>query len=213
MNLVFAADAIASNAAMTLALVLIGAAVGVVAFVGFNTYDERQAIRNSMRQLEEYGQPGTVETERERELLRPAYERALAPVMGGFINAGRKLFPTDFVSRTRKKHQAAGRYDPAAVDRFLALQIVSLLLIPVAFVLFPVMNVLHMSLKMNLIIFLLLTAVALMLPDLAAQQRHRRSPEGDSAFPAGHSGPARHQRRSGSGLRAGAGPNGRVGPG
>ena len=164
MNLVFAADAIASNAAMTLALVLIGAAVGVVAFVGFNTYDERQAIRNSMRQLEEYGQPGTVETERERELLRPAYERALAPVMGGFINAGRKLFPTDFVSRTRQKHQAAGRYDPAAVDRFLALQIVSLLLIPVAFVLFPVMNVLHMSLKVNLIIFLLLTAAAVMLP-------------------------------------------------
>lgn len=163
--MILAEALLTGNAAMTVGLVLLGAAVGLAVYVGISTYFEKQAIRNSIRQLEEYGQAGAVETARDRELLRPAYERALTPVLEGFMNAGRRLMPTEFVEKTRQRHQAAGKYDPAAVDRFLAVQVACLLLVPVAFILFPVMNVFNLSMKMNLLAFLLLSAAAVLLPN------------------------------------------------
>ncbi len=165
MNVLIAAGAASGDSTLTIGVLLLGVAIGVAVFVGLSTYFEKQAIRNSIRQLEDYGQPGAVETDRDRELLRPAYERALAPIMGGFVNAGRRIFPSNVVERTKQKHHAAGRYDPGAVDRFLAIRIGCMVLIPVVFVLFMVMNVLGMSTKMNLIATLLLGAALYFLPD------------------------------------------------
>ena len=158
------ADMFAGSAAMTVGLVLVGAAMGLAVYVGISTYYERQAIRNSIRQLEEYGQPGVTETERDRELLRPAYERAFAPFLGGLVNAGRRMMPGDFVEKTRKRHHSAGRYDPAAVDRFLAIQVASLLLIPIALIVFPITNVFGLSAKLNLLAFLLVAVAVIFLP-------------------------------------------------
>lgn len=166
-----------SDGSMTVGLILAGAAVGLVFFVIFNTVEERQTVRSSIRQLEEYGQPGTVETERDRELLRPAYERALAPVMGGFVNFGRRIFPTEYVARAKKKHLAAGRYDPASVDRFLATRIAWLVIIPIALFVFPILNVFGLSFKMSIISFVLMVLVAIMLPESrlnrAVEERQR----------------------------------------
>jgi tight adherence protein C len=175
--MIVAASAAASDGSMTLGLILFGCAIGIGAFVVINNLDEKQTVRNSIRQLEEYGQTGAIETERDRELLRPAYERALAPVLGGMVNFGRRLFPTDYVARTKKKHHSAGRYDPAAVDRFLAFRVVCLVIIPIAFFVFLVFNSFGLSMKMNVICFLLLTAAAIMLPearlDSAVEDRQR----------------------------------------
>lgn len=163
-SLLLALD-LSGDGAMTAGLILAGAAVGLVMFIVFNTVDERRTVRSSIRQLEEYGQPSAVETDRDRELLRPAYERALAPVLGGFINIGRRLFPTDYVARAKKKHQAAGKFDPASVDRFLAVRIACLALVPVAFIFFLVWNPVGLSGKMALISFLLFGAALVMLPE------------------------------------------------
>jgi tight adherence protein C len=175
--MIVAASAAASDGSMTLGLILFGCAIGIGAFVVINNLDEKQTVRNSIRQLEEYGQTGAIETERDRELLRPAYERALAPVLGGMVNFGRRLFPTEYVARTKKKHHSAGRYDPAAVDRFLAFRVVCLVIIPIAFFVFLVFNSFGLSMKMNVICFLLLTAAAIMLPearlDSAVEDRQR----------------------------------------
>lgn len=159
------ANVMAGDAAMTVGLVLAAVALGVAVYVGISTYFEKQAIRNSIRQLEEYGQSGAVETARDRELLRPAYERALTPVIGGFVNVGRRLMPSEFVEKTRQRHQAAGRYDPSAVDRFLAIQVACIALVPVVFILFMVLDVFGLSAKWNLISFLLLTAGLVLLPN------------------------------------------------
>ena len=171
------ASAAASDSSMKLGLILAGCAIGVLFFVIFNNLEEKQTIRNSIRQLEEYGQSGAVETDRDRELLRPAYERALAPVLGGLVNTGRRLFPTEYVARTKKKHHSAGRYDPTAVDRFLAFRIVCLVFIPVAFFVFPALNLFGLSMKMNLICFILIAAAAFMLPEArlnnAVEERRR----------------------------------------
>jgi tight adherence protein C len=175
--MIVAASAAASDGSMTLGLILFGCAIGIGAFVVINNLDEKQTVRNSIRQLEEYGQTGAIETERDRELLRPAYERALAPVLGGMVNFGRRLFPTDYVARTKKKHHSAGRYDPAAVDRFLAFRVACLVIIPISFLIFLVFNYFGLSMKMNVICFLLLTAAAIMLPearlDSAVEDRQR----------------------------------------
>lgn len=175
--MVVLASAAASDGSMTLGLILFGCAIGIGAFVLINNLDEKQTVRNSIRQLEEYGQTGALETERDRELLRPAYERALAPVLGGMVNFGRRLFPTDYVARTKKKHHSAGRYDPAAVDRFLAFRVACLVIIPISFLIFLVFNYFGLSMKMNVICFLLLTAAAIMLPearlDSAVEDRQR----------------------------------------
>ncbi len=177
MNPMVLAAVATSDGMMTIGLALVGVAVGLAAFIAFNSVEEKQTIRNSIRQLEEYGQPGAVETERDRELLRPAYERALAPVLGSFVTTGRRLFPTDYVARTRKKHMSAGRFDPAAVDRFLAFRILCLLLIPLALFLFPILNVFNLSFKMNMLCFILLVVTAIMLPEArlnsAVQDRQR----------------------------------------
>ncbi|MBS1849022.1 MAG: type II secretion system F family protein [Actinobacteria bacterium] len=176
--ILIAETALSGNAAMTVGLVLAGSALGLVVYVGISTYFEKQAIRNSIRQLEDYGQASVVESDRDRELLRPAYERALTPIFDGAVNVGRRLMPSDFVEKTRQKMQAAGRYDPSAVDRFIALQIACLLLVPLAFVLFPVMNVFGLSMKMNVIAFLLLAAVGVFLPSSrltsSIQERQKR---------------------------------------
>jgi tight adherence protein C len=87
------------------------------------------------------------------------------------------LFPTDYVARTKKKHHSAGRYDPAAVDRFLAFRVACLVIIPISFLIFLVFNYFGLSMKMNVICFLLLTAAAIMLPearlDSAVEDRQR----------------------------------------
>lgn len=120
---------------MMVGLVLFGVAVALVLFYVFNLLEQRSTVRSSIRQLEEYGQTTVVESERDRELLRPARERALAPVIGGFIGMGKRLFPTDYVARTRKKFVAIGRYDTVTVDRFLAVRVACLVIIPVALIL------------------------------------------------------------------------------
>lgn len=163
--MLFAASALSGDAAMTVGLVLAGASLGLVVYIGISSYFEKQAIRNSIRQLEEYGQSGVVETDRDRELLRPGYERALAPIMGGFVNVGRRMMPSDFVDKARRRHQSAGKYDPGAVDRFLAIQVACLLLVPVALIVFPISNLFGLSAKMNMLSFLLISAAAILLPN------------------------------------------------
>lgn len=171
------ANAMTGTTAMTVGLVLAGAALGLGVYLGISTYFEKQAIRNSIRQLEEYGQPGTVESDRDRELLRPAYERALAPLFGGLQDAGKRMLPSEFIEKVREKHHSAGRYDPAAVDRFLAVQVGCLVFIPIVFVLFPVLNIFGLSGKMNWLAFLLLAAAAVFLPtarlDSAVDERQK----------------------------------------
>lgn len=131
---------------MMVGLMLFGVAAALVFFYVFNLLEQRSTVRSSIRQLEEYGQTSVVESERDRELLRPARERALAPVIGGFIDMGKRVFPTDYVARTRKKFIAIGRYDTVTVDRFLAVRVAFLVIIPVALILiFVVLGMTGMS--------------------------------------------------------------------
>jgi tight adherence protein C len=148
---------------MTIGLILFGLALGIALFYAISQLDERQTVRTSIRQLEDYGHGSVVETERDRELLKPARERAIAPVMNGLVSTGRRVFPTDYVARTRKKFVAIGSYDPVSVDRFLAVRIACLVIIPVGLIL--IFFVFDMTGLMALVAAVLVVLIALMGPE------------------------------------------------
>jgi len=148
---------------MTIGLILFGLALGIALFYAISQLDERQTVRTSIRQLEDYGHGSVVETERDRELLKPARERAIAPVVNGLVTTGRRVFPTDYVARTRKKFVSIGSYDPVSVDRFLAVRIACLVIIPVGLIL--IFFVFNMTGLMALVLAVLVVLIALMGPE------------------------------------------------
>jgi len=148
---------------MTIGLILFGLALGIALFYAISQLDERQTVRTSIRQLEDYGHGSVVETERDRELLKPARERAIAPVVNGLVTTGRRVVPTDYVARTRKKFVSIGSYDPVSVDRFLAVRIACLVIIPVGLIL--IFFVFNMTGLMALVLAVLVVLIALMGPE------------------------------------------------
>ncbi len=153
----------AMDSQMALGLGLFTLAAGLAFFFVLNLVEQRNTVRSSIRQLEEYGQTTVVETERDRELLRPARERALEPILGGLMNLGKRVFPTDYVARTRKKFVSIGRYDTVTVDRFLAVRVACLVAIPVGLLLIFV--VLAMTGMMSLLVAGLLILMMLLGPE------------------------------------------------
>lgn len=142
-----------------LGLLCAAAAVAVAAFVILDQVEQRRAIRSTLRQIDDYAD-ATVTTERDRELLKPVRERAIAPLVGGLTGLGRSFTPAGYLEKVRKKFVTAGKSDPEAVDRFLAVRAICLVLIPV--VIIVVLVVLQMTTLSGLVITgLLVTALAL----------------------------------------------------
>ncbi len=140
---------------------LLAVAIGVVAYVVLTQADERSIVRNSLRQLEGY----EVENVRDQELLVPFAERAVAPVMSGLTNIGRRLTPAGYVDNIRRKFVWAGLGTADGVDRFLAVRVLTAaLVLPVLFVMF-VLNPLGLDGMLKLLVTGLLVLVLAMGPD------------------------------------------------
>ena len=107
-----------------LAVVGIGAAVGLVVFLVGMQADERSVVRSSLRRLEGY----EVENVRDQELLKPVRERAIAPAVEKLTDIGRRFTPTGYVDKVRMKFVYAGEPSPDAVDRFLATQVLGVVI-------------------------------------------------------------------------------------
>lgn len=103
---------------LMLSVLLIAAAVGAVFFTVLTQLDERQMVRESLRQLDGY----ELENQRDQQLLDPLRERAFKPVLQGLTGLGRRFTPVGYVDKVRDKFIHMGNPDPQAVDRFLALR-------------------------------------------------------------------------------------------
>lgn len=88
---------------------------------------ERSTIKASLRQLEDY----EIETIRDKELLAPVQERILGPIAGWFTGLGRRFTPQGYVEKTKKKLISSGRNQPEDLDRFLAIRVLTIALVPV----------------------------------------------------------------------------------
>jgi tight adherence protein C len=102
-----------------LAVIGIGAAIGLVVFAIASQAEEKAAVRASLRQLDGYD----VETVREQELSNPLRERAITPALERLTELGRRLQPAGYADKVRQKFVYAGEPSAEAVDRFLATQV------------------------------------------------------------------------------------------
>ena len=107
-----------------LAVIGIGAAVGLAIFAVASQADEKATVRASLRQLEGY----EVENVRDQELLNPLRERAIVPALKSLTDLGRRFTPTGYVDKIRQKFVYAGNPSADAVDRFLAEQVIAVVI-------------------------------------------------------------------------------------
>lgn len=145
----------------------IGAALGLVLYAVLAQVDERTTIRDSLRQLEGY----EVENVRDQELMAPLHERALVPVLGGLTSLGRRFTPVGYVDNVRQKFIYAGEGSADAVDRFLAIRVITIALIPVMFWFAYIWNPVNLEGTLQLAVFALLGVALAIGPDAMLSRR------------------------------------------
>jgi tight adherence protein C len=89
--------------------------------------EERSTVRASLRRIGDF----EAETLREQELTESVVSRVFLPVGKSFVDLGRRFTPGDYVDKTRRKLLIAGRGHADDIDRFLAIRVLSIVLIPV----------------------------------------------------------------------------------
>lgn len=112
---------------LLLAVAGMAAAFALVTYALLAQYQEKATVKASLRQLEDY----EIESIREKELLAPIAQRLAAPVASWFTGLGRRFTPQGYVEKTKKKLIHAGRRSPDALDRFLAIRVITIVAIPV----------------------------------------------------------------------------------
>jgi tight adherence protein C len=142
-------------------LIGLGAAIGLGLYTVLTQVDERSTVRKSLRQLEDY----EVENVRDQELLAPLAERAFVPVLGGLTNLGRRFTPVGYVDNVRQKFIYAGRGSSDEVDRFLAVRVVTVALVPVVFWFTFLWNPIGLTGNLQRLVFVMLTLVLVLGPD------------------------------------------------
>ncbi len=146
---------------LLLSALLVAGSVGAIIFTVLAQIDERQMVRESLRQLDGY----EVENTRDQEMLDPLRDRALRPVLDALSGLGRRFTPVGYVDKVRQKFSYMGRNDPSAVDRFLALRAATVVGAFLVFVFVFVVNVTPFTGKMQFAVGGLLMAVLLIGPD------------------------------------------------
>ncbi len=150
---------------LSIGLVLLALGIALAIWTVLSQADEKAAVRASLRQLDGY----QIENVRDQELLKPMRERAVLPIMGGLVGLARRFTPVGYIDQVRKRFVASGRLDPAAVDRFLAIRVVTVALIPVNFLF--VYFVLQPPGLLKHAAFLLLSLALFLGPDAVLKRR------------------------------------------
>jgi tight adherence protein C len=152
---------------LLLAVLASAGALALFAYALLSQAQERAVVRASLRQLETYE---VVESSvREQQLLAPLRERVVTPVLGWISGLGRRLTPAGYADNARRKLMLAGRASPEDVDRFLALRVITIALIPVWFVL--AFFVLPLTGNLRLMVFGLLSLFSVLGPDAILNRR------------------------------------------
>lgn len=149
------------NATVLLPTLIVAGLLGYGVFRLATRLDERQVVRSTLRQLEGY----ELENQRDQEMLAPLHERAVVPVLQGLTSLGRRFTPMGYVDKVRQKFVYMGDATPDAVDRFLAIRVVTAILAVVSFVAVFLFDVLPLQGTSKLLVGLLLVMIFLLGPD------------------------------------------------
>jgi tight adherence protein C len=150
-----------------LGLTVLAVFLAIVLFTVFalSQAEEKATIRASLRQLSGY----EIENQRDRELLDPLRDRALVPLTDWFTGLGRRFTPVGYVDGIRRKLTLAGTFSPENLDRFLAVRVVTIALVPVWFILS--FAVLPLGGSSKLAVFGLLALGSILGPDAILNRR------------------------------------------
>ncbi|CAN5772729.1 type II secretion system F family protein [soil metagenome] len=113
-----------------LALVLLAGAIGIGLWTVLGAADEKATVRASLRQLDDY----QVDNVHDQELLKPVATRTVAPIMERLVELGGRYTPDGYVEKVRDRFISSGNGSPDAVDRFIALKVIAVALVPVVFI-------------------------------------------------------------------------------
>jgi len=144
-----------------IAVGLFGAAIGLVIWTVASQAHEKSVVRESLRQLDDY----EIDNVRDQELLNPLAERAFLPVLGALTNLGRRFTPVGYVENVRHKFVLSGRASSDAVDRFLAMRVVTVVMVPVSLWFFYGLNPLGFQGKSQMGVASLVVLALLVGPD------------------------------------------------
>ena len=144
-----------------LAAGLLGFGVALITWIVGSQANERATFRESLRALEDY----ELDSVRDRELLNPLAQRTLVPVLGALTNIGRRLTPAGYVDGVRHKFVLSGRPSPSAIDRFLAIRVITVVLIPASIGFTYIWNPVGLTGKTQLGLTLLLVLALVLGPD------------------------------------------------
>jgi len=144
-----------------IAVSLFGAAIGLVIWTVASQAHEKSVVRESLRQLDDY----EIDNVRDQELLNPLAERALVPVLGALTNLGRRFTPVGYVDSVRHKFVLSGRASSDVIDRFLAIRVITVVMVPVSLWFFYGLNPLGFQGKSQMGVALLVVLVLLVGPD------------------------------------------------
>jgi len=114
--------------------VVIVAALAIFVTASLLTYaaaikaDERLSVRAARARLSDYSAPVP---QRNEQLREPFIERALRPVGAALIALVRRLMPAHYVQKLHHKLVLAGRGQPEDIDRFLTMRVLSVVAVPV----------------------------------------------------------------------------------
>jgi len=150
---------------LAVALMLLFTAVGVGIWTLASGADEKATVRASLRQLDGY----EVDNVRDQELLAPMKDRTLAPILARLTSIGNRYTPDGYAEKVRDKLVSSGNNSPDAVDRFIAVKVIGVALVPVMVIL--ILGVVGMKGMSGLICTALLVAVLIFGPDAILNRR------------------------------------------
>ena len=143
------------------AAILFGGGIALAIWAVASQAYEKSVVRESLRALDDY----ELESVRDQELLNPLAERALMPVLGALTGIGRRFTPVGYVDAVRHKFVLSGRPSQAAVDRFLAIRVITVALVPVTLWFFYFPNPLGLAGRTQLGVALLSSLMLILGPD------------------------------------------------
>lgn len=150
---------------LTLGLICVVAAVGLAVFGVGMQLAERADIRTSLRRVGGY----EIQDTRDKELLESFGKRTVAPVWGSLVGFGRRVTPVGYIDSIRGKLLRAGWADPSALDTFLVVKIVGVVMAFVA--VFVVLVVVGMTGLIGLLTAGLAAAIFALGPDIVLDRR------------------------------------------
>lgn len=146
---------------------LFGAGIALAIWAVASQAHDRSVVRESLRQLDNY----EVESVRDQELLDSLADRALLPVLGALTSLGRRLTPVGYVDGVRQKFVLSGRPNADEVDRFLAIRVITVAAVPVAFWFCYFWNPVGLSGKTQMGVFGLIGLLLVLGPDASLNRK------------------------------------------